>query len=141
MTKREVGENYFHIGYNCSQAVVLAFKEELNLDETTLLKIASSFGGGMARMREVCGTVSGMLIVLGLLQGYTEPNNNQVKMAYYEKVRTLMETFKEKNGSYICKELLNYAKERGEKSENGHLHSCKLLVGDACEILENYLKK
>ena len=69
----------FLTGANCSQAVVLAFDDLTGLDRDTALKISSAFGGGMGRMREVCGAVSGMFMVLGLLYGYTDPENLDIK--------------------------------------------------------------
>ena len=85
--REEIAMEYFKTGYNCSQAVVLAYKDLLNLDEETLLKLASSFGGGLGRLREVCGCVSGMAIVAGLLYGYsdpkaTTPNSKSIKRTY-----------------------------------------------------------
>ena len=65
--------NNFKIGYNCAQSVLLAFADKVNLSEDTALKLASSFGGGMGRLREVCGAVSSMFMIAGLLQGYTTP--------------------------------------------------------------------
>ena len=75
MTKRELASGYFKQGYNCAQSVVLAFKDGLNLDDRTLLAVASSFGGGMGRLREVCGEVSGAFIVLGLKYGYVSADD------------------------------------------------------------------
>ncbi|MEG2456713.1 MAG: C-GCAxxG-C-C family protein, partial [Clostridia bacterium] len=73
MDKQTQAENYFKEGYNCCQAVVLAFADEVKVDKDTLLMIASSFGGGMGRLREVCGAVSAMFIIEGLKDGYTLP--------------------------------------------------------------------
>ena len=70
MTHAQKGAQYFCEGYNCSQAVVLAFCEDLNLDKELALKLSSSFGGGMGRLREICGAVSGMFMVAGILHGY-----------------------------------------------------------------------
>ena len=131
MSKREIGEKYFSMGYNCAQAVALAFKEEIGLDEQTIAKSISGFGGGFGRLREVCGAVSGMVFVLGYLQGDFAPTDNGGKLNLYSKVQTLMKEFQEKNGSYICRELVAVPQKR----------PCVLLVGDACEILENYLSK
>ena len=72
---KELARSYFLEGYNCSQSVLLAFHEELGLDKETAARMASPFGGGMGRLREVCGTVSGMFLVLGLLRGYDDPKD------------------------------------------------------------------
>ena len=146
MTKKESGENYFAAGYNCAQSVVLAFKEEVGLDEETLKKISSSFGGGMGRMREVCGAVSGMLMVLGLIKGYSDPQDGKYKGEYYALIQRLAGKFKERNGSIICRELLGLKESVSAPSpekrtdEYYKKRPCKLLVGDACEILDEYLK-
>lgn len=94
----------FKNGYNCAQAVLLAFSDELEIDEKTLALISSSFGGGMGRMREVCGAVSGMFMVAGLKYGYSDPSAKQEKAELYALVQNLAAGFKEKNGSIICKE-------------------------------------
>lgn len=95
----------FNDGYNCSQAVFGAFAEDAGLDMKTALRFASPFGGGMGRMREVCGGVSGMLMVLGLFYGYDEPDDAQAKKELYSYVRALADKFKESEGSIICREL------------------------------------
>ena len=145
MTKRELGENYFSSGYNCAQSVVLAFSEEIGLPKDVLLKLSSTFGGGMGRLREVCGAVSGMFIVLGLLQGYTSPTDNVEKMEVYKKVQDLANEFKKINGTIICRELLGEVEAKTtptpeqRTAEYYKKRPCKLLVGDACEILGNWL--
>lgn len=145
--KREIAENYFKEGYNCAQAVALSFKEEIGLSEDVIARAVSGFGGGMGRMREVCGAVSGMLFVLSNLKGYSDPKNNQQKIELYSEVQRLMGEFKEKNVSYVCRELLNLScapqppipEKRTE--EYYKKRPCVLLVGDAAEIMENYLEE
>ena len=100
----------FNSGYNCSQAVVLAFKDKLNLDEKTLVSLSSSFGGGISRLREVCGCISGMAIVLGLLYGNYDVNDNEAKAKHYQMIQKLALQFKEKYNTYNCAELLNLEK-------------------------------
>lgn len=146
MTKRELGEKYFLEGYNCAQSVALAFSSEVGLDNDTLLKVISGFGGGFGRMREVCGAVSGMVFVISSVCGYVSPTDNDNKMALYKKVQDLMNKFKEQNGTYICRELLSLpdgpSTPTPEKRTETYYKKrpCKDLVGDACEILDNYLK-
>ncbi len=96
----------FKNGYNCAQAVLLAFAEVLGIDDAFALKLASSFGGGMGRLREVCGAVSAMFMIAGLLQGYTEPNNDEIKAQHYKLIQNLGNEFKSRCGSIICRELL-----------------------------------
>ena len=75
----------FERGYNCSQSVVLAFCEPLGLDMETMARLASSFGGGMGRLREVCGAVSGMLMIVGLAKGYSSPDDREGKIQQYAR--------------------------------------------------------
>lgn len=96
----------FESGYNCSQSVVLAFCEPLGLDPEQMAKLSSSFGGGMGRLREVCGAVSGMLMILGLEKGYTSPQDREGKIAQYALVQKAAGAFRESHGSIVCRELL-----------------------------------
>ena len=96
----------FLSGYNCAQSVAVAFHEELGLTEGQAAKMASAFGGGMGRMREVCGAVSGMLLVLSCLYGYDTPGDDASKKVLYTQVQELAAKFREENGSIICREIL-----------------------------------
>ena len=95
MTHGELAEQYFLEGYNCSQAVLLAFSDRTGLDKETAARLASSFGGGLARMREVCGAVSGAAMVLGLVRGYADPKDAEAKKAHYHLVQRFAELFRE----------------------------------------------
>ena len=97
----------FEQGYNCAQAVFCAHCDKVGMDFETGLKLASSFGGGMGRLREVCGAVSAMFMLIGLKKGYIEYNNDQIKEKHYAKVQELAEKFKNEFDSIICRELLN----------------------------------
>lgn len=101
-----MARDYFKQGYNCAQSVALAFSDALGMDEQTILKCVSSFGGGMGRLREVCGTVSGMFFVLGALRGYSDPKDAEGKKRLYAEVQELAERFRRDNGSIVCRELL-----------------------------------
>ena len=133
-------------GYNCCQAVFLACTDELGLDTETRAKIASSFGGGMGGMRQVCGALSGMLMALGLHQGYTDPKDKEGKAAQYEVIRALADEFKRENGSIICRELLgldeNFKPKPPEARTEAYYKNrpCGELCRHAAEILEAYLK-
>lgn len=96
----------FLSGWNCAQSVALAFCDVTGLDEKTAARMASSFGGGMGRMRQVCGGVSGMLMVLGLLYGYDEASDQAGKKALYAEVQALAGKFQAQVGSIICREIL-----------------------------------
>lgn len=143
----KIAKELFKKGYNCSQAVVGAFAEELGVDFDTAIKMSSSFGGGMGRLREVCGTVSGMLMAAGLKYWDLNADAREAKTKHYEKVQELARRFKEKNGSIICRELLKgienstspIASER--TAEYYKKRPCLELVGDAAEILEQYIKE
>ncbi len=106
MSKGDIAKELFLQGYNCTQAVVLAFADDFQIDKDTLLMLSSPFGGGMGRLREVCGTVSGMYIILGLRYGYSNPKAKEEKKELYKKVQQLANKFKEDNGSIICRDLL-----------------------------------
>lgn len=93
-------------GYNCAQAVVIAFSDVLGMDKKAAAKFASAFGGGMGRMREVCGAVSGMFMVLGALYGYDTAEDDAGKKQLYQQVQQLAEQFRQENGSIICREIL-----------------------------------
>lgn len=107
MTHAEKAKELFLSGGNCSQAVVGAFAEDMGLDTEYALRLSSSFGGGMGRMREVCGAVSGMLLVIGVLYGYSDIEDIHKKTGHYALVRDAAERFREMSGgSIICRELL-----------------------------------
>lgn len=146
MTKREMAESNFKCGYNCAQAVALAFSEELGLDKETVLKLASAFGGGLGRQRLVCGAISGMALVLGGLTGYDNPTDMEGKIQLYKTTQELCEQFKKQNGSIICERLLEdtnkitHVPEKRTK-EYYKKRPCMSLCGDVAEILQNYLEK
>ena len=106
MTRAEHAAELFASGYNCAQAVVTAFHKELGMTESEAARLSSSFGGGMGRMRETCGAVSGMLLVAGLLWGYDTPGDDESKAAHYRLVQKLAALFRDRTGSIICRELL-----------------------------------
>lgn len=146
MTRGEKAKALFEEGYNCSQAVVLSFSDILGIDEKTLSLLASGFGGGMGRMREVCGAVSGMFMVAGLMNGYSSPSDNEKKKAVYAMIQELAAQFKSENGSIICRELLGLKAPEGthvpEKRTDEYYKKrpCGELCYIAADILDKYLK-
>ena len=144
--KTEKAKELFKSGYNCSQAVLGVFCEEMGMDFETAMKISSSFGGGMGRMREVCGTVSGMFMAAGLAFA-TASDSAAEKGEHYKRIQELAAKFKEKNGSIICRELLQGVESStsptpSERTETYYKkRPCVELVGDAVEILEEYIKE
>ncbi len=99
----------FESGYNCAQAVFATYADLFGMNETDALKIASPMGAGVGRMREMCGAVSAMALLEGLKEGNTDPVDKQAQGRTYETVRTMCDSFAERNGSMICRELLGIA--------------------------------
>ena len=147
MTRREAAMANFMKGYNCSQSIVLAFEDLLPIDRTLLSKMSSSLGGGMGRLREVCGAVSGMFLIAGLLYGYDGPETGQVKADHYARIQELATRFEEKHDSIICRELLDLDVRHdapvpeARTKEYYSKRPCMEIVGDAAEILEQYIKE
>ena len=130
----------FLSGYNCSQAVLLAFGDVTGLDDKTAAMLASSFGGGMGRMREVCGAVSGIFMAAGLTQGYDDPQAREEKAAHYALIQALANEFKTENGSIVCRELLGLNADGSpvpaqRTAEYYKKRPCADLVGDAARLL------
>jgi len=145
-TRSELAMSYFKEGYNCSQSVVLSFIDEYNMDVKTALNISSSFGAGMGRLREVCGAVSGMFMVAGLMYGYSDPKDHKKKTEHYERIQYLAKEFEDENGSIVCRELLglgsgkdNPEPERRTK-EYYKKRPCIKLIGMAADIMDAYIK-
>ena len=90
-------------GYNCCQAVVLAYNDIFNISDETAAAMSSGFGGGMGRMREVCGSVSGMVMLAGLIKPASDPSVKEWRTANYALVQEMAEEFKAINGSIVCK--------------------------------------
>ena len=147
MTRREMAMANFKKGYNCAQSVVLAFCDLLPAEEAMLSKMASSFGAGMGRLREVCGSVSGMFMAAGLLYGYDGPETGEKKAEHYARIQELAHRFEEKHGSIVCRELLGldvkhddpHPEERTE--EYYRKRPCEEIIGDAAEILEKLIEE
>lgn len=140
-----LAEQLFKQGYNCAQSVLLAFGDVTGLEKDTAAKLASSFGGGLGRMREVCGAVSGASMVLGLVRGYSDPDDLEAKKAHYHLVQEFARRFKEQNGSIICRELL-----RGVNAQEGkdpeartaeyyQKRPCPMLCRQAAQIVDELL--
>lgn len=100
-------EGYFVGGYNCSQAVLLAFAEPIGLTKDQALKLASSFGGGMGRLREVCGALTAVFMIEGMLDGYTDPTASDEKAQHYARIQAIAGDFRQEMGSIICRDLLD----------------------------------
>ena len=105
MTRPEQAASYFHDGYNCAQAVAMAYADLLGMEPAQCAKAVSGFGGGFGRLREVCGAVSGMTFVISSLYGYDAPNPEQ-QMATYALIQELAGKFQAQVGSIVCRDIL-----------------------------------
>lgn len=145
MNREKLAENYFKKGYSCSQAVTLAYQDLIHLDEETILKISSPFGGGMGCLREVCGAFSGALIVLGYLKGNPTTDLKR-KEKLYQIIQVMAKDFKKVNGFLTCRGLLNLKDKSSPKpsarTKNYYNHRpCLKIITSSVKILEKYLKK
>lgn len=142
MTHKEKATELFVKGYNCSQAVFGAFAEDCGINEETALKLSSSFGGGMGRLREVCGAVTAMFMVAGLLKGYSEYDDKKAKDEHYRLVQTLAKDFEKIYGTYICRDLLktkDTAPVSTVRSADFYkTRPCLRQVETCCDILEKH---
>ena len=147
MNKADKAESLFRTGYNCSQSVYAAFAEELGITVEEAAKKASPFGAGFGKLREVCGAVTGMVMVIGDLYGYDDPKDAAGKKKLYALVQKLCGAFEESEGSLICRELLGL--EKGEDLEEPAVRTeeyyqsrpCVKACRRAAEILEEYVKE
>jgi len=144
MDKADLAVATFKEGFSCSQAVFSACSASLGLDRELALKIAGAFGGGMGRMGETCGAVTGAFMAIGLKYGKAQAKDDQAREKTYELVREFVKRFKARRGSIVCKELLGYdistpegAKIVREQKISANL--CPQLVRDAVEILDEIL--
>ena len=140
MNKADLAASRFAQGHNCAQAVLSVFAEESGIEETTALKLATGFGGGMGRQAETCGAVTGAMMALGLLHGPEQPDR-ETREEVYAMVRDFTARFKERNGTLICRELMtcDISTPDGLQQavkENMHSTVCPKFVRDAVEILE-----
>ena len=144
MNDIEKAVSRFKEDYSCSQAIFSAFGSRFGINEQTALKIASTFGGGMARMGNTCGAVTGAFMVIGLKHGHTNPEDEELKEEVYRIVNRFADEFKSRNGSIFCRELLGYElsdpEQRQTVNEKGLPDTiCVKLVRDSAEILEKLL--
>lgn len=150
MSHAEKARELFMEGYSCAQSVVLAFAEELEavgIDRKSAARLSSSFGAGIGRMREVCGCVSGMALILGALYGYESPQAAEEKAQHYARIQRLAREFEREAGSMICRELLTGVTDdtqpvpEARTEEYYKKRPCANLTALAGGILEEYLKE
>lgn len=140
------GEN-FEAGCNCCQALFTAYCDVTGYDKRQAMMLSAPFGGGMGRLREVCGAVTGMFMVAGIKYGYADAKDNEAKAAHYALIQDLAKQFREKHGSIVCRELLHldhqsdppFPSERNKAFY--HNRACKAFVESAAEILDTLLRE
>ena len=142
--------DYFTSGYNCAQAVAMAFDDILALDINTVARISAPFGGGMGRMREVCGAVSGMTLVAGAICPSVDPKNMDERKANYALVQSFASQFRAENGDIVCRRLLGLeeivvrsesAMPSERTAEYYRKRPCSEYVGCAARIVAEHLAK
>ena len=148
-SRAALARSNFMQGYGCAQSVLIAFSDLTGLDEKTSARLGSSFGGGMGRLREVCGGVTGAFAVLGLLCGYDDPADKEGKSRHYADIRELARRFSERSrgNSIICRELLTGAGLSGASGGEAEARTpeyykkrpCPDLVALAAEVLAEML--
>jgi C_GCAxxG_C_C family probable redox protein len=146
MDKINQAVSCFASGFNCSQAIVSTYAPELGIDRALALKLASGFGGGIARTGETCGAVSGAIIVIGLKHGDSLPGDKAPREKTYRLIRELTDQFKARNKSIKCKEILHCdisdAADHARAADQKLFTTiCPKMVADAAELLEDVLQK
>ncbi len=134
--RAKLGKELFSKGFNCSQAVFAACADLYDIDEKTALLVSASFGGGIGRMRQTCGTACGMFLLAGLENGNTEPDKPNAKLENYKLVQHLAEQFKEENGDIICAKLLGLDGQPPKQK-----HPCSEMVANAIRIYLTEIQK
>ena len=142
----EEAKNNFLAGMNCAQSVLCAFADRCGLDRETAIRLASGFGGGIARQREVCGAITGMCMAADLIRGPGEGSDKAAKDEHYAFIRGLCDEFRNETGSIICRELLGLAPKQSDSpvSESRteayyQKRPCAELVALAAKILSGKL--
>ena len=147
MTHGDLAERYFLDGFNCAQAVLLAFSDLTGLEQDTAARLASSFGGGLGRMREVCGTCSAMFMVAGILYGEGTETDHSVKTEHYKRIQYLAEEFRKQHETIVCRDLLKGLAVTSEPTPEKRteqyykVRPCVKFVRTAAEILDRYLEE
>lgn len=146
--RAEKARSLFLQGYNCSQAIAVAFCDVTGINADTAARLVSGFGGGMSRMREVCGAASGIVFVMSALYGYEQPTDFDGKKALYAEVQKVLRQFETQNGSLVCRELLGLSG-KGADSPVPEQRTpayykkrpCPDIIYTAAEILDSYIKE
>lgn len=147
MTKGEQARSYFYEGYSCAQSMAKAFAEYIPMPENDFIRLCSSFGGGMGRLREVCGAVSVPFMIIGILFGYDTNDTGNAKAEHYARVQEFAKRFESEFGTIICRGLLN----RGEGPETPvpdartreyyDSRPCPAIIEKAADLLDEFIKQ
>ena len=141
-THEKIAIDLFNQGYNCSQAVYCAFCDVTGMDRDEAFKISSSFGGGMGRLGEVCGALTGAFMATGMLLSGTDEKNKAAKEEHYLRIKQQGEKFSEEKGSLLCRDLTEINKTRPEAFRDGvKVKDCEHLVAYAARMLDEYLEE
>ena len=137
----QTAQDRFAQGFNCSQAVFSAYATQLGIDDETALKLASPFGGGVARQGEVCGAVTGALMALGLGCGNATLENKEEN---YRLADEFIKRFQEQHGTILCRELIGYNLSKPEELQKAReqgvfVSACPGFVKDAAKLVEEIL--
>ncbi|MCR4807450.1 MAG: C-GCAxxG-C-C family protein [Lachnospiraceae bacterium] len=143
----EKAARLFTEGMNCAQAIFVAFSDVTGMDEDMAARLSSSFGAGMGRMREVCGTCSGMFMVLGILYGRGTESDDKKKTLHYERIQKAAEEFKKEHETIICRDLLKGLSVTStptpdkRTAEYYKARPCIKFVVTAADILDRYIEE
>ncbi len=142
----KTAQDLFLKGANCSQSVFVSFCSEIGIDSKTALRLSCSFGGGISRLREACGACLGMCMVAGILFGYDDITDHDIKTQHYELIQKMVYEFKRRNGSFICREILgeegnDSSPIPGKRNEEyyGKRKCCLNCIKSAADILDEYI--
>ena len=141
----QIAVENFENGYNCAQSVFLSYAQDFGIDKEMALKLSSSFGGGMGRLREVCGAVTAMFAIAGLQKGYTSNDDDEVKAKHYELIQKLADEFKKEHNTIICRELLELNEQvsspiPSKRTEEYYQERpCARFIETACKLISKEL--
>lgn len=143
--KAQRAAELFMEGYNCSQAVLGAFCEDIGMEFETAVRLASSFGGGMGRLREVCGAMSAVFMIAGIHCGYSSPTDAEAKIEHYRLIQALAAEFRKKRETIVCRELLDVVGKQethipdARTAEYYKSRPCVAIILEAAELAERLL--
>lgn len=129
----------FYEGYNCSQATFVAFSDLLNCEPDEMARISSSFGGGMGKLGEVCGALTGAFMALGAKLGYDDPDDKQLKTEHYALIQEVAERFRAEKGSILCRDLLKFNEVTPGETSRDHGKQCEHFVAYATQLVDEVL--